>query len=164
MPQFHFAENFLPQLAWLALFFAILYFGIVKLTLPKVARVVDQREATVTGDLAAAEAAKRSSDELAVRYTADMDAAHRSARATILDAQGRAQANIEHSLSAAGALLGERQQVADDALGEARRSALAEIDAVAQDAAADIVERLTGRRPASKVVTQAARAMQVTHG
>lgn len=60
MPQFEVA-NFIPQIAWLVLAFAVLYFGIVGATLPKLARTVTAREDKVSGDIIAAERADRKS-------------------------------------------------------------------------------------------------------
>ena len=43
MPQFEFGTVFIPQLFWLAVFFVVLYFGIVRLTLPRLGKVMDER-------------------------------------------------------------------------------------------------------------------------
>ena len=54
MPQFDFAAVTWPQLAWLALSFAILYFGVIRFTLPKLGKVMGEREDKIAGDIAAA--------------------------------------------------------------------------------------------------------------
>jgi F-type H+-transporting ATPase subunit b len=64
MPQFDLA-NFVPQLVWLTIFFAVLYFGIVRLTLPKLAKTMDAREGQVANDIATAERAKGEADQMA---------------------------------------------------------------------------------------------------
>ena len=56
MPQFD-SATWLPQLAWLAAIFAVLYFVVIRPTLPKVGRVIDERESRVAADLDAAVAA-----------------------------------------------------------------------------------------------------------
>lgn len=158
MPQFDFANVFVPQLVWLAIFFAILYFGIIRLTLPKVGNVMQAREDKVTGDIAAAEAAKAASDKLADDYAAGLDAAHKAARGRIAEAQAKAAANVEAALAKTDAALAEKAAAADASLATARAKALGEIETVASDAAADIVERLTGKRPASGALTKAVAA------
>ncbi|CAM3058052.1 ATP synthase subunit b [Sphingomonas antarctica] len=160
MPQFQFAQNLIPQLAWLAVFFTILYFGIVRLTLPKLGRVISAREGQVSGDLAAAETAKNAADAAATEHKAAIDAAHASGRSTILDAQSRAAANLASAVAATQAELLVKQGEADKALTARRNAALAEVDGAAQDVAADIVARLTGKRPAAGVLTKAAKAAQ----
>lgn len=147
MPQFNFSF-FVPQVAWLALFFAILYFGIVKATLPRLARTVDQREGKVSGDIAAAEKAKADADGIHEAYEAEMAKAHADAHAAIAEAKAKAVGETETALGKANAELDARQDKAFAALEIARARADTEIEAVAADAAADIVDKLSGFRPA----------------
>ena len=158
MPQFQFAQNLIPQLAWLAVFFTILYFGIVRLTLPKLGRTITAREGQVSGDLAAAETAKTAADRATAEHQAAIDAAHASSRSSILDAQTRAAANLAQAMAETQSELAAKQAEADMALSARLSSALSEIEGAAQDVAADIVERLTGKRPASGVLSKAATA------
>ena len=160
MPQFQFAQNLIPQLVWLAVFFTILYFGIVRLTLPKLGRVITAREGQVSGDLAAAQAAKAAADTATTEHQAAIDAAHVSGRSTILDAQSRAAANLAQAVAATQVELAAKQGEADKALAERRTAALVEVEGAAQDVAADIVARLTGKRPAAGALTKAAKAAQ----
>ena len=81
MPQFDFTHVFWPQLAWLAVSFAVLYFGVVRLTLPKLGKVMDDREKSIAGDLATARAAKQTADEIDEAYHAEMNASRDEARA-----------------------------------------------------------------------------------
>jgi F-type H+-transporting ATPase subunit b len=155
VPQFDFANVLVPQLAWLFVFFAILYFGIVQLTLPKVGGVMAAREDKVNGDIAAAELAKSTSDKLAEDYAGGLDAAHKAARAKIGEAQALAASNVEKALAKTDAVLADKLATADAALSVSRSKALTEVDNVASDAAADIVERLTGKRPASGILSKA---------
>ncbi len=69
MPQFDFANVFVPQFAWLALFFVVLYFGVVQRTLPKLGKVMGQREDQISGDIAAAQAAKTAADAIDARLS-----------------------------------------------------------------------------------------------
>ncbi|WP_293881829.1 ATPase [Sphingomonas sp.] len=156
MPQFH-LDNFIPQLVWLAIFFAILYFGIVRLTLPKLGRTLEAREGRIAGDLSTAEQAKAEADAMSATYTAGIDHAHKSARAAVAEAKAKAALNVEQAVASANAVLAAQAAVADADLSGARMRALAEIEGVAADAAADIVERLTGRRPDAALVAGAAR-------
>ncbi len=156
MPQFD-LDNFVPQLAWLALFFAILYFGIVRLTLPKLGRTITAREDKVAGDLSTAEQAKGEADAMAARYAADIDEAHKAARGAIGDAKAKAALSVEKAVAAANAVLAEKAAAADATLAAARGKAMGEIEGVATDAASAIVERLTGRRPDAALVSNAAK-------
>lgn len=160
MPQFNFA-NFLPQMAWLALFFAILYFGVVRLTLPKLGRVMTAREDQVTGDLDTAESAKAEADRMALDYDAGVATAQDGARAMLNEARSAATAALEAKLAASKTMLDARAVEAQAALQAARDNALGQIEIISADAAADIVEKLTGTRPAEADTVTVARAALV---
>ncbi|MDQ0251634.1 F-type H+-transporting ATPase subunit b [Sphingomonas kyeonggiensis] len=159
MPQFDFANVFLPQLVWLAIFFAVLYFAVVLPTLPKLGRTMQAREDQVTGDLDAAEAAKASADKLAADYDAGVAEAQESARAALNAAHAKATKSLETKLAKADAKLAERVAAAEAELTEARTKALGEVEAIAADVASDLVEQLTGKRPTAADAAKAARAV-----
>ncbi len=158
MPQFDFHHVFWPQVAWLAVFFAVLYFGVVRLTLPKLGRVLDARQDKMTGDIAGAEKAKAEADRIAADYDAEVSTAQDAARARLADARVKASAAIEQKLATANKALSEQALEAQTALDAARTAALGEIELIAGSAAADIVEKLTGRRPEEAATASAARA------
>lgn len=146
MPQFH-LDNFVPQLVWLAVFFAILYFGIVRLTLPKIGGLVDRREATVKGDIADAETAKATADRIHDAYQASLAAAHGEAQAAVGVAKASAARATETRLAEANGALAAHLAQAQAALDAARGGAMAEVERIAADAAVEIVALVSGRRP-----------------
>jgi F-type H+-transporting ATPase subunit b len=162
MPQFDFANPIVwAQLAWLGLAFLILYFGIVRMTLPKLAKMLDARENQVTNDIATAERAKGEADQMAAAYAAGIEDAHKSARASVAEAKAKAAVSVEKAVAAGNAVIAEKAAAADASLSKARAKALGEIETVASDAASDIVERLTGKRPEPKLVAVAAKTALV---
>jgi F-type H+-transporting ATPase subunit b len=157
MPQFDFANPIVwAQLAWLGLAFVILYFGIVRMTIPKLAKTMDAREGQVSTDIANAERAKKEADALAESYTSGIDEAHKLARTAIVEAKARAAASVERATAASNAVIAEKAAAADAALASARSRALGEIQNVAADAAADMIERLTGKRPDLRLIADVA--------
>ena len=158
MPQFDFHHVFWPQVVWLAVFFAVLYFGVVRLTLPKLGRTMEAREDKMTGDIAIAETAKAEADRIAADYDAGVASAQDTARGTLAAARLKATAAIEKKLATTNQALTAHAAEAQASLDAARTKALVEIEAVAGDTAADIVEKLTGRRPAENTANAAARA------
>jgi F-type H+-transporting ATPase subunit b len=159
MPQFDFANSTVwAQVFWLAVCFVILYFGIVRLTLPKLAVTIDARETQVTGDIATAGSAKAEADALALSYVSGIEDAQNAARAKVAEARAKAAAGVEKAVAAADAKLAEKVAAAEASLSAARTKAMTEIEAVAADTAADIVERLTGKRPDATAVKMAASA------
>ena len=58
MPQIaQLAATYASQVFWMLVVFALIYFGIGKAMLPKITATMDAREARISGDLRAAEAA-----------------------------------------------------------------------------------------------------------
>jgi F-type H+-transporting ATPase subunit b len=146
MPQFDLA-NFVPQLAWLTLFFTILYFGIVRLTLPKIGGLVDRREATVKSDIVGAESAKAESDRVRETYEAAIASAHSSAQATVGSAKAAAARATETRLAEANQSIEAHLAEAQASLDAARGGAMAEVERIAAEAAVEIVTLVSGRRP-----------------
>lgn len=155
MPQLD-ISTFAPQIIWLALVFGVLYFVVVRSSLPKVAQVIESREAHITAELASAEAAR----EAAAAAEATRDDALAKARAesqqVLLAAKDAIAAETSAKLAALDVELTTRLSAAETRLQEARAQSLGQIDAVAADAAASIVEKLTGVSVGSE---EAARAV-----
>jgi len=157
MPQFEIA-NFIPQMFWLAIFFAILYFLVVRPTLPKLGRVMTERETRIGGDLDTAQHAKAEADRMAAEHEAGVADAHARARARVAEAQAAAAKSLEARLAASNAAIDARTAETQASIEAARASATGQIETVAADAAADIVQKLTGVRPDPGASATAARA------
>lgn len=162
MPQFE-PSVFLPQLVWLAAIFAVLYFFVVRPTLPKVGRVIDERETRVAGDLDAAEQAKGAADEIRTRYDEGMAEARKVAQAAVVAARDKAAQAAEVRMAAVSAALDARSDEAMNALASARAAAQATLATTAADLTADAVRRLSGLDVATADV-EAALAEGVKHG
>lgn len=154
MPQFD-PANFPPQIAWLVVLFAILYFGVIRTTLPRLGRVVGEREAVVKGDLDAAHHAKAEADGTRALYESAMVKARHDAQAMVTESQAAVQRRIEERLHATDAEIGRKLDEAVASIESGRRSAAGEIERAAGSAAADIVEQLTGTRPGEAAVADA---------
>lgn len=143
MPQFD-SAFWLPQLAWLAAIFAVLYFAVIRPTLPKVGRVIDEREGRVAGDLDAAEAAKAEADAIRARYDTGMAAARDTAQARVAAAQAEAAGAAETRLKALAAVIDGKAADAATRLDWAREAARATLAATTTELTGEAVTRLTG--------------------
>jgi F-type H+-transporting ATPase subunit b len=154
MPQFDLA-NFAPQFVWLLIAFALLYFVVVGTTLPRVTRVVDNRDTMIRNDISTAEAAKAEADRVREARERALTQARGHAQQTVSEAQARVQRNAEARLHEAQATSDARIDEAMKDLAAARARAGSELSKVAADAAALIVERVTGARPDPKAAAAA---------
>ena len=143
MPQFVSAD-WLSQIAWLGAIFAFLYFAVVRPTLPKVGRVIDERESRVSGDLDAAEAAKGEADAIRTRYDDGMAAARADAQAQVAASQADAAAKVEARMKALAVVLDGKADEAAVRLGAARDAARATLAATTTELTGDAVSRLIG--------------------
>lgn len=143
MPQLD-ITTFAPQLFWLVLVFGLLYFVVARSSLPKVAQVIDSREAHITAELAAAEAAREAAAAAEARRDESIAKARAEALKVLAAAKDAIAADTSAKLAALDVELTTRLSAAETRIAEARAQSLAQIDAVAADAAAMIVEKLTG--------------------
>lgn len=155
MPQFDFGTVFVPQLFWLAVFFAVLYFGIVRLTLPRLGKVIDERESRIGSDLAAAEQAKGASDDMTESFQAEMEKAREAARQQFAEAQATAATAREQKIAAANTKADAAMAAAEARIAEAREAARSSINEVAADGARAIVAKLTGVEPGEAETAEA---------
>lgn len=143
MPQFE-PTVFLPQLFWLSVIFGLLYFFVVRPTLPKMGRVIEARETQVAGDLDTAEAAKGEADAIRVRYDEGMETARKAAQADVSSAREAAARKAEAQLAALSAELDGRTEAAVARLAGLRAEARASLGATAAALTADAVQRVAG--------------------
>jgi F-type H+-transporting ATPase subunit b len=149
------AETFVSQLFWLAIAFAALYLLASRVLLPRVGGIIDARANKIEGDLAEAQ-----------RFKGEADAANTAYEKALADARSRAQAlaNTTREQQAAEAEKKRKalEQQLDAKLGEAEKTiaatkaaAMGNVRSIATDAAAAIVQRLTGTKPSGEAVTAA---------
>ena len=143
MPQFD-SATWLPQLAWLAAIFAVLYFAVIRPTLPKVGRVIDEREGRVAADLDAAVSAKSEADAIRLRYDIGMASARDAAQVAVAVAQTEAATAVEARMKALATVLDSQAAEAAARLATAREAARATLAATTTELTGEAVTRLTG--------------------
>lgn len=158
MPQIsQIAATYASQIFWLLITFGLLYFVVGKGMVTKIVSTVDAREQRITGDLAAAEAARAQADRTEEAWRIEMDAARNAAMAETAAAKLQATQSAEQQVKAADADLAERVGHHDLAIANAKAEALANLETVAAEAARDLVAKLSG---AQVTVDQAAHAVR----
>ena len=157
MPQLE-PLDWAPQLIWLVLTFGILYLLMLKVALPRIGSVLDMRRAHIARDIDTAETLRRETEEAIAAY--EQAIAEAKQKAQNIAQEGRAKLNEE---IAAGRAKLERQlaaksKEAEARIDEAKTSALKEVNKVAADVAADIVQRLIGVTPSGSELAKAVEA------
>ncbi|MCG2840277.1 ATPase [Sandaracinobacter sp. RS1-74] len=142
MPQFDFSQA-LPQIIWLVLVFGILYLAVRGLY-PRVEKVVENRKARIAADLREAEAARDSAEAATSGGTTALAQARAHALGVTGKARDEANAATQRRLAEIDAGLEAKAEAAAASLVRQRDTAVAELDAVAAEAAADLVKRVAG--------------------
>jgi F-type H+-transporting ATPase subunit b len=145
MPQLsQIGEIYASQLFWLAIVFALIYFGIGKAMVPKIEATIEDRNGRIAGDLAAAEAARATALASERDYQAGLDAARSQATVAVGEAKARATASAEAQLKTSDAGLAAHLHAATGRIESSKAAALAEIETATTDAVEQIVAKLSG--------------------
>lgn len=145
MPQLsQIPEIYASQLFWLAIVFALIYFGIGKAMVPKIERTVEDRNARIAGDLAAAEAARDAAHASDAAYESGLEAARTTALATLSQAKDKATAKAEVEVKKGDAASEAKIAEAAQRIAASKTQALGEIEAETVDAVQEIVAKLSG--------------------
>ena len=132
------------QWFWLLLVLAVIFFVVGRGIVPKVEDTIDSRDAQISADLAAAERLREEADATEEGWRSRINAAHAEAHDLAHAAKDRSLRDSEKRVAEADKKLAAKADEAARALDEARQSALAEIEAMASEAAREIVSKLTG--------------------
>ena len=153
---------FFSQLFWLLLVFGIIYFFIGRGMVPKIRSVVDQRDAKIADDLAAAQKAREDAEAAEAAYRERLDASRSEAMKVAQDAKQKAALETEKRLKAVDEQIGIRIAEAEERIRAASDNARRELEPVAAEAASELVSKLTGQKVSAADAQPAVKA--VLHG
>src|SRR4051812_21008089 len=145
---------FWSQLFWLAVIFGAIFFGIGRGTLPKIQATVHARDNKIAEDLEHAQAARVAADETEAEWRARMDSARADATRLAQKAKQESAAQTEATVKKAAERINLKIDTAEAKIRDAVNAARAEIEAVAAEAAQDMVVRLTGINVGTKDAAQ----------
>ena len=145
MPQIaQLGEVYASQLFWLAIFFGAIFVVIGLGMLPKIQGTIDSRDSKIAAHLEVAKGARDAADALEEEYRAAMDKGRAEAAKLQADAKSDAAKRTEAAVAKADKAIGTKLDKATARIGEARTAALAEIEAVAAEAAEEMIGRVSG--------------------
>ena len=146
MPQLD-SITYPSQILWLILSFALLYWLLKSRGLPRVAHILESRQARIDGSL-----------ERATKLRGDAEAAYARHEKLVAEARERAAGEVQAMRERTGADLARRQQDLDAKLDArikeaearvagSRAEAMQSVDAVAAEVASAMLQRLVGTSP-----------------
>jgi F-type H+-transporting ATPase subunit b len=148
-------QYFPSQLLWLAITFGAIYLFVSKVVIPRVGGAIAERAQRISRDLDEAAAAKQRADDATEAYSKAL--AEARGRAEGIARQTRAQMNAvsEAKRKAIEAELVAKLAGADKEIATRKKAAMGNVGAVAQEAASDVVAKLTGRAADAKELAAA---------
>jgi F-type H+-transporting ATPase subunit b len=149
------SSTFASQLVSLVIAFVALYLIVSRVALPRVGSVIDARQAAIDGDLTEAQKLKDESDAALKAYEAELAAARARAQAIGAETREKLNAAAEAERKTLEERLSAKLAEAEKTIASTRAAAMRNVRGIAADAAAAIVQQLTGAKPDGKSVTAA---------
>jgi F-type H+-transporting ATPase subunit b len=148
-------DTFASQLVSLLIAFAALYLIVSRIALPRVGSLLDERQNAIEGDLAAAQKLKDESDAALKAYESELAAARARAQAISTETREKLNAAAEAERKTLEERLAIKLAEAEKTIAATREAAMRNVRGIAAEAAAAIVQRLTGILPDGRAVDSA---------
>ena len=148
-------DTFASQLVSLLIAFVALYLIVSRIALPRVGKTIDDRQAAIEGDLAAAQKLKDASDAALKAYESELAAARARAQAIGTETREKLNAAAEAERKTLEEALSVKLAQAEKTIAATRETAMSNVRGIAAEAASAIVQRLTGLLPDGKSVDSA---------
>ncbi len=149
------SSTFASQLVSLVIAFVALYVIVSRFALPRVESVIEKRQNTIEGDLAAAQKLKDESDAALKAYETELATARSRAQAIGNETREKLNAAAEAERKKLEDQLTAKLSAAEKQIAATRENAMSNVRGIAADAAGAIVQRLTGVLPDGKTVSSA---------
>jgi F-type H+-transporting ATPase subunit b len=137
--------NFTPMLIWLSLSFGLFYLLMSKIALPRVESILHARAHKITKDIGEANAFRARSKEAAAAHDKTIADAKAKALALAQETHARLTAETETNRLALEAELNARLAASEMQILEMKGKAMGNVEAIAGEAAAAIVQHITGQ-------------------
>jgi F-type H+-transporting ATPase subunit b len=149
------ADTIASQLFWFAVTFTLLYVMVSKLALPRVGGILSARSGRISGDLATADRLKKEADAALQDYEASLADARTRAQSVTSEMNETINAEAEKHRKSLDERLNAQLADAEKSIAATKSSAMANVRAIAVDAASAIVARLIGTSPSEPTVASA---------
>ncbi len=158
LPQLN-ADDFAPQLVWLALTFGALYWIMARIALPRIADVLEKRRDHIATDIDAAHKFKKRSEEAEAAYKASLADAKAKAHTIAQDTRDKLNIKTDAKRADVDSQINAKLMDAEKRIKTAKKSALKEINVIATTTTKDIVEHLIGNKTSDKDLANALKSI-----
>lgn len=146
MPQLD-TSKFTTQIVWLTISFVVLLVLMSKVTLPRISKVLEERQHKIDGTLKKAESLKAEAEKASEAYQEALAEARDRAQDILREARERMAERAADKQAEAERKLNGEIEAAERSIAKARDAALANLREVALEVARSAVDRLSGEKP-----------------
>lgn len=157
MPQLEIGD-YAPQLVWLVATFIVLVLLMWRVALPRVARVLEERERRIAGDLEQAEKLKSDAEAAQATYQKALAEARGQAQALLGETKERLAQETARHKGEIERELAAKSEAAEMRIARARAEAMANVAEVAGEVARAATARLIGIEPDAAATEAAVKA------
>ncbi len=150
MPQLDFT-TFGNQIFWLVVALAGIYLILSRIALPRIGRILGDRQGLMTADLAAAEDFKRKAREAEAAYERALAEARTEAGKIVAANKAEIDAELKAAIAKADAEIAARTAESERRIGEIRESAATDARNVAREVASELVSTFGGKPDAAAI-------------
>jgi F-type H+-transporting ATPase subunit b len=145
-------DTFASQLVSLLVAFVALYLIVSRIALPRVGSLLDERQKAIESDLAEAQELRDASDAALRTYERELAEARSRAHAISAETREKLNAASDAERKTLEGRLTRKLAEAEKTIAATREAAMSNVRGIAAEAAAEIVQRLTGVLPDRKSV------------
>lgn len=136
------STTFASQLLWFAITFALLYYVMAKVALPRIAGILEDRRDRIASDLDLAESLKQDSEAALESYETELAEARARANAIAEGARDGAKQAAAAKRASVESNLAEKLAAAEERIGEIKSKALADVGEIATETTEALVATL----------------------
>ncbi len=151
--------NFSAELLWLALSFGALYLLMSKIALPRVHSILQARAHKISADIADANKLRAQAEAASAAHDKLINDAKSEALALAQETHAKLHAETESRRARLEGELNARLAASEAQIVEMKARAMSNVEAIAGEAAAAIVQRITGRPADQEAIARAIAAL-----
>tara|TARA_R110002020_G_scaffold36937_1_gene111437 strand:+ start:3536 stop:4099 length:564 start_codon:yes stop_codon:yes gene_type:complete len=152
------AAAFPSHLFWLTISFGILYFLMIRVIVPRLGGIIEDRRDRIAGDLGEADRLREETDAAIEAYETELAEARMKAHAIAAERRDQIKADNDAKRRKAEEGLSEKVRQAETTINEIKAKALGEVEGIAADAAEAVLATVASVTADRSEITDAVKA------
>ncbi len=146
---------FPSQILWLIITFAVFYWIMKHVSMPRIGGILEDRRDRIAGDLAEADRLKQETDQAIADYEQAIAEARAKAQGIAQQTRDKLKAEDDARRAGVEADLAKKLEEADARISSIRSEAMAQVGDIAEETSSALVEALIGKAPTKAELNKA---------